>query len=109
MRWTPGGTSDDIEDRRDEDGGGGGPVFGGFGPHLRHRRHSGAARVELRVQTKLLYLGGASPQRVLPGKIHIPAARSRPRRKDRGPFCVVRPRRCATHMGKVAASGGRAI
>lgn len=27
MRWTPGGTSDDIEDRRDE----GGPSFGGFG------------------------------------------------------------------------------
>jgi len=35
MEWTPGGTSDDIEDRRDEGGGGGGgPVFGGFGPHL---------------------------------------------------------------------------
>src|SRR2546430_6618137 len=36
MRWTPGGTSEDIEDRRDEGGGddGGGPVFGGFGPHL---------------------------------------------------------------------------
>src|SRR6266581_4587388 len=35
MQWTPGGTSDDIEDRRDEGGGGGGgPVFGGFGPHL---------------------------------------------------------------------------
>src|ERR1039457_2534933 len=30
MRWTPGGVSDDIEDRRD-DGGGGGPGFGGFG------------------------------------------------------------------------------
>src|SRR5262249_60434259 len=28
MRWTPGGTSDDIEDRRDQSGGGGG---GGFG------------------------------------------------------------------------------
>jgi hypothetical protein len=28
MRWTPGGTSDDIEDRRDDSGGGG---FGGFG------------------------------------------------------------------------------
>ncbi len=27
MRWTPGGTSDDIEDRRDQGGGG----FGGFG------------------------------------------------------------------------------
>jgi predicted metalloprotease len=27
MRWTPGGTSDDIEDRRDDSGGG----FGGFG------------------------------------------------------------------------------
>jgi predicted metalloprotease len=36
MQWTPGGTSEDIEDRRDEGGGGGGggPVFGGFGPHL---------------------------------------------------------------------------
>jgi predicted metalloprotease len=34
MEWTPGGTSDDIEDRRDEGGGGGGPGFGGFGPHL---------------------------------------------------------------------------
>jgi predicted metalloprotease len=29
MRWTPGGTSDDVEDRRDEGGGGGGPGFGG--------------------------------------------------------------------------------
>ena len=28
MRWTPGGTSGDIEDRRGEGGGGG---FGGFG------------------------------------------------------------------------------
>ena len=27
MRWTPGGTSDDIEDRRDSGGGGG---FGGM-------------------------------------------------------------------------------
>jgi predicted metalloprotease len=33
MEWTPGGTSDDIEDRRDEsgDGGGGGGFGGGFG------------------------------------------------------------------------------
>jgi uncharacterized protein len=32
MRWTPGGVSNDIEDRRDEDsGGGGGFGFGGFG------------------------------------------------------------------------------
>ena len=30
MRWTPGGTSGDIEDRRDEGGGGGGFGFGGF-------------------------------------------------------------------------------
>jgi predicted metalloprotease len=30
MRWTPGGTSDDIEDRRDEGGGGGGFGFGGM-------------------------------------------------------------------------------
>jgi uncharacterized protein len=31
MRWTPGGTSGDIEDRRDEDsGGGGGSGFGGL-------------------------------------------------------------------------------
>ena len=30
MRWTPGGVSDDVEDRRDE-GGGGGFNFGGFG------------------------------------------------------------------------------
>ncbi len=29
MEWTPGGTSEDIEDRRDSSGGGGG--FGGFG------------------------------------------------------------------------------
>src|ERR1051326_8055501 len=29
MRWTPGGVSGDIEDRRDSSGGGGG--FGGFG------------------------------------------------------------------------------
>lgn len=35
MRWTPGGTSDDIEDRRDDDGGGGGGFgFGGGGLHL---------------------------------------------------------------------------
>ena len=31
MRWTPGGTSNDIEDRRDESGGGGGGFgFGGM-------------------------------------------------------------------------------
>ena len=30
MRWTPGGTSNDIEDRRDESGGGGGFGFGGM-------------------------------------------------------------------------------
>jgi len=30
MRWTPGGVSGDIEDRRDEGGGGGGRGFGGF-------------------------------------------------------------------------------
>ena len=30
MRWTPGGTSGDIEDRRDEGGGGGGLGFGGM-------------------------------------------------------------------------------
>jgi predicted metalloprotease len=31
MDWTPGGSSEDIEDRRDEGGGGGGFNFGGFG------------------------------------------------------------------------------
>jgi len=31
MRWTPGGDSSDIEDRRGESGGGGGFNFGGFG------------------------------------------------------------------------------
>jgi len=30
MRWTPGGESSDIEDRRDQGGGGGGFQFGGF-------------------------------------------------------------------------------
>lgn len=30
MRWTPGGESQDIEDRRDEEGGGGGFQFGGM-------------------------------------------------------------------------------
>ena len=30
MRWTPGGRSDDIEDRRDESGGGGGFQIGGI-------------------------------------------------------------------------------
>jgi predicted metalloprotease len=30
MRWTPGGRSDDIEDRRDENGGGGGFQLGGI-------------------------------------------------------------------------------
>jgi predicted metalloprotease len=34
MRWTPGGSSDDIEDRRDESGGGGGGGFGFGGMHL---------------------------------------------------------------------------
>jgi uncharacterized protein len=33
MRWTPGGTSEDVEDRRDEGGGGGGG-FGFGGMHL---------------------------------------------------------------------------
>src|SRR5450755_1771661 len=30
MRWTPGGESQDIEDRRDDSGGGGGFNFGGI-------------------------------------------------------------------------------
>ncbi len=30
MRWTPGGSSDDVEDRRDESGGGGGFQVGGI-------------------------------------------------------------------------------
>ena len=30
MRWTPGGSSDDVEDRRDESGGGGGFQLGGL-------------------------------------------------------------------------------
>src|SRR5882672_9201082 len=30
MKWTPGGESQDIEDRRDESGGGGGFQFGGM-------------------------------------------------------------------------------
>ncbi|HEY6129999.1 MAG TPA: neutral zinc metallopeptidase [Candidatus Acidoferrum sp.] len=30
MKWTPGGESEDIEDRRDQDGGGGGFQFGGM-------------------------------------------------------------------------------
>src|SRR5262245_63302868 len=30
MKWTPGGTSQDVEDRRDEGGGGGGFRFGGM-------------------------------------------------------------------------------
>src|SRR5205823_14975628 len=30
MRWTPGGDSQDIEDRRDQGGGGGGFQFGGM-------------------------------------------------------------------------------
>ncbi len=34
MRWTPGGQSDDIEDRRDDGGGGGGSGFGGGGMRL---------------------------------------------------------------------------
>src|SRR3981081_4046263 len=33
MEWTPGGTSEEIEDRRSEGGLGGGG-FGGYGPHL---------------------------------------------------------------------------
>jgi predicted metalloprotease len=31
MRWTPGGSSEDVEDRRDDSGGGGGFGFGGGG------------------------------------------------------------------------------
>jgi predicted metalloprotease len=34
MRWTPGGTSDDIEDRREESAGGVGGGFGFGGMHL---------------------------------------------------------------------------
>ncbi len=34
MRWTPGGESNDIEDRRDQSGGGGGGGFGFGGMHL---------------------------------------------------------------------------
>jgi predicted metalloprotease len=32
MEWTPGGVSDDVEDRRND--GGGGIGFGGYGPHM---------------------------------------------------------------------------
>src|SRR5262249_59038117 len=34
MRWTPGGDSQDIEDRRDESGGSGGGGFGFGGMHI---------------------------------------------------------------------------
>jgi len=36
VEWTPGGVSEDIEDRRGDGGGGGGGFggFGGYGPHL---------------------------------------------------------------------------
>ena len=34
MRWTPGGTSDDVEDRRDDSGGGGGGGFNFGGAHI---------------------------------------------------------------------------
>jgi predicted metalloprotease len=72
MRWTPGGTSDDIEDRRDESGGGGGGFqFGGL--------HIGIGGLLLIGILSLLFktnlftlLGGGGP--VSPG----PAAVSRP-------------------------------
>ena len=59
MRWIPGGTSDDIEDRRDEGGGGGGG-FGGM--------HIGIGGVVLLLilsvvfkQNFLALLGGGAP------------------------------------------------
>lgn len=48
MRWTPGGVSDDIEDRRDEGGGGGGG--GGFGG-----RHLGIGGVLILIVLSLIF------------------------------------------------------
>jgi predicted metalloprotease len=51
MRWTPGGQSPDIEDRRGEGGGGfGGPVFGGFGG-----RHIGIGGILLLLALSVIF------------------------------------------------------
>jgi hypothetical protein len=53
MRWTPGGRSDDLEDRRDEGGGGGG--VGGV--HIGIGGNGDPAHFERGVQEGFLFLG----------------------------------------------------
>ena len=66
MRWTPGGVSDDIEDRRDDGGGGGGYGFGGGGLGGRHIGIGGMLllvvdSVVFRRDLVTQFLGGGSP------------------------------------------------
>ena len=67
MRWTPGGVSDDIEDRRDDDGGSGGYGFGGGGFGGRHIGLGGmlllvVASVVFRRDLLTPFLGGGAPE-----------------------------------------------
>jgi predicted metalloprotease len=71
MRWTPGGTSDDIEDRRDEGGGGGGFNFGGLHIGIGGLLLIGVLSLIFKTNLFTLFSGGG-PAR--PG----PAAVSRP-------------------------------
>jgi predicted metalloprotease len=59
MRWTPGGVSDDIEDRRDEGGGGGG--FGGRGLGIGGILVLGVLSLVFRRDLITPFLGGSAP------------------------------------------------
>ncbi len=68
MDWTPGGSSDDIEDRRDEGGGGGGGFgFGGFGGV-----HLGIGGTILVVVLSIIFRSNLFTGVAVPTESHVP-------------------------------------
>lgn len=83
MRWTPGGQSDDIEDRRDDSGdaGGGGFNFGGF--HIGIGGFLILLVLSLVFKRNFLSLAGIGGGRNAPTQVGRPEAGSNPRNSAR--------------------------